>query len=693
MKNRLSVNVGLVLILAGLMPLSAHSQTDVTVSVGARDPAVAPDGLTIAVSIFGKIWLVPIEGGDARQLTFGPGWDTSPAWSPDGRFLVYGHGGATGTDLIERNLVTNGERYLHRGQADIGQVAFSHDGDYVYFVNDLSQYDAHVWRIAIGGGQPEQLTFTQNWHEWSFALKPGGDQVLVESGRYGGADLYEINVNGGPAKRLTSTLAREMSVAVSPNGRQHAYVETHNGVDHVVVVDETTTKRISTSPFDQKQLVFHPDGESLVLVAGRQLFRVRTQDGETTPIPFTAQCSVADHPIDELVITNVQLFDAVGGDVVPEASIVIRDGRIAEVHSKPFMIEGLSVPVIDGEGRTLLPGLVDNHHHFWSPLNGPGLLANGVTSIRDPGSAIADALDYKDAIRLGILAGPDVYTAGPLIDGPGGYHPMVDVSIDDPAAAPELVRTLKAQGVDLLKVYFQLDLDVLQAVVAEAAVQGLPVTGHIGVRASWEEGMDAGVNGFSHIRVWRDFLPLEDQVDGRDESLDGTRNPIGRSQADWRDIDPASPEVSALLRRMAETGTALDPTLYIQRVADPELSARDRVRFSIEEYDTKVQSYARMGEFVRLATEAGVLLLAGTDGVPLFNELEAYAAAGVPNVDILKSATVNGAQWLGLEADFGTIEPGKRAHLILVDGDPLNNIEDLREIDLVVKDGIIVFQR
>ena len=111
MKNRFSVNVGLVLILAGLMPLSAYSQTDVTVSVGARDPAVAPDGSTIAVSIYGKIWLVPIEGGAARQLTFGPGWDTRPAWSPDGQFLVYGHGGATGTDLIERNLATNGERY------------------------------------------------------------------------------------------------------------------------------------------------------------------------------------------------------------------------------------------------------------------------------------------------------------------------------------------------------------------------------------------------------------------------------------------------------------------------------------------------------------------------------------------------------------------------------------------------------
>ncbi len=110
-----------------------------------------------------------------------------------------------------------------------------------------------------------------------------------------------------------------------------------------------------------------------------------------------------------------------------------------------------------------------------------------------------------------------------------------------------------------------LDPEVLRAVVREARAQGLPVTGHIGVRTSWNEAMDAGINGFNHIRVWRDFLSKEQQPQGLNESLDGSRNRTARSQADWRDIDPASPEVAALIERMAETGTALDPTLRIQR--------------------------------------------------------------------------------------------------------------------------------
>ena len=260
------------------------------------------------------------------------------------------------------------------------------------------------------------------------------------------------------------------------------------------------------------------------------------------------------------------------------------------------------------------------------------------------------------------------------------------MSIDDPAAAPALVRALKAQGVDLLKAYFLLDPDVLAAVVAEARVQGLPVTGHIGVRTGWRQAIEAGISGFNHIRVWRDFLPLETQADGRDMSLDGGRNPVGRMQADWREIDPASPEVMSLLELMAETETALDPTLYIQDVDDG-----DRVRFSIEEFHTARQAYERMGEFVRRAVEAGVPLLAGTDNVGLFNELEAYAEAGVPNAAILRAATANGARWLGKEDDFGTVQPGRRAHLILVDGDPLADIAGLRNIALVVKDGVIVF--
>ena len=553
-------------------------------------------------------------------------------------------------------------------------------------------------RRTCGGSRsraarPSKITHTQSWHEWSFALSPDGNRLLLETGRFDGTDLYELNLEEMSLERVTDTPEREMAVAWSPAGSRRAHVETHNGVDHIVVADPTregaVPRRLHTSPFDQKQLTFHPSGEWLLVLGGRRMQRLDLPSGEFTPIPFEARFAVAEDPADDLLITNVRLFDGTGDEAVSAASVLVRDGRIAEVRmgeDAGFPDAGTGTPVIDGGGRTLLPGLMDNHRHHWQPLSGSDLLAAGITAIRDPGSAIQDAMDFKDAIRLGVLAGPDVYTAGPLIDGPAGYHPMVDVSIDDPAAAPALVRAMKAQGVDLLKAYFLLDPDVLAAVVAEARVQGLPVTGHIGVRTSWRQAIEAGISGFNHIRVWRDFLSPEIQADGRDMSLDGGRNPVGRMQADWREIDPASPEVMSLLELMAETGTALDPTLYIQEIEDG-----DRSRFSLEQFHTARQAYERMGEFVRRAVETGVPLLAGTDNVSLFDELEAYAAAGVPNAAILQAATVNGARWLGREDDFGTVQPGRRAHLILVDGNPLEDIADLRNIDLVVKDGVIVF--
>ncbi len=667
---------------------AVEAQSHVTVDIGARDPAFSPDGSTIAVSILGKIWTLPAEGGAARQLTDGASWDTRPAWSPDGRFLVYAARSRQGADILVRNMATGGVRFLHGVPGSVGHMQFHPDGTQLFFVDDRSQYEAHVWRIPLAGGEAEQITHTQNWHEWSFALSPDGNRILLETGRFDGTDLYELDLEAMSLERVTDTPEREMAVAWSPDGTRRAHVMTHNGQDRIVVSIQGERQDFP-SAFDQKQLAFHPSGEWLLVLGGRRMQRLDLASGELTPIPFEARFAIADDPADDLLITNVRLFDGTGDEAVPAAAVLVRDGRIAEVREG----EGAGVPevppgtaVVDGGGRMLLPGLMDNHYHYWQPLAGADLLAAGVTAIRDPGSAIQDAMDFKDAVRLGVLAGPDVYTAGPLIDGPAGYHPLVDVSIEDPAAAPALVRALKAQGVDLLKAYFLLDPDVLAAVVAEARVQGLPVTGHIGVRTSWRQAIEAGISGFNHIRVWRDFLPLEIQVDGRDMSLDGGRNPVGRMQADWREIDPESPEVMSLLELMAETETGLDPTLYIQEIEDS-----DRSRFSLEAFHAARQAYERMGEFVRRAVEVGVPLLAGTDNVGLFNELEAYEKAGVPNAAILRAATANGARWLGKEDDFGIVQPGRRAHLILVDGDPLTDIADLRNIKLVVKDGVIVF--
>jgi imidazolonepropionase-like amidohydrolase len=330
---------------------------------------------------------------------------------------------------------------------------------------------------------------------------------------------------------------------------------------------------------------------------------------------------------------------------------------------------------------------MDNHRHYWSPFAGDRLLTDGVTAIRDPGVSISESMNYKDANALGLLPGPAIYTTGPLIDGPGGYHPRVDVALSDPAAAAPLVRALAAQGVDALKAYFLLEPAVVAAVIDEAKRLGLPVTGHLGVRTSWGEALDAGIDGFSHIRVWRDFLPPELQPQGDAESLDSGTYPLARLQLDWSLIDTDGDAVTALLRRMASSGTALDATLAVHQVADGA-----RTRFG-DDFETARAGYRAMQRFLLRAYELGVPILAGTDNRRIFDELEAYAEAGLPNAAILRAVTVNGARWLGRDDDFGTIQPGRRADLILVDGDPLRDVRELRRITTVIQDGRIVVRQ
>ena len=695
MKIQLFISLSLIplLLITIPCPTFASVQRTDTVDRGAQDPAVSPDGSQIAVGIFGKIWLVPIGGGQARQVTYGPSWDSHPAWSPDGQFLAYAHQRPGRTELLVHNLATGGSITIYSTEQTIGQIAYAPRGGEIFFLHDRNQHEAHLWRVPIGGGEAKQLTFTEDWHEWSFAFSPDGSEVLLNHGRYGSSDLYRLGIDSLEVTRLTNTPADEFSVAWSADGESIVFIERDNGMDRVMVQPITggPARRVFSSIYDQKQLVLHPDGTA-ILCAGRRLYRLDLHSGDIAPIPFEAQFVLPDLAEPSLVITNARLFDGTGSDVVENATIEIRDGRIVSVRSEQASAAlPADLPVLDAAGRMVLPGLMDNHYHYWHHWTfvGARLLARGVTAVRDPGAAISESMNFKEAIALGILEGPDIYTLGPLIDGRRGYHPMVDVALTSAEAAPALVRALKVQGVDAIKVYNFLTPDVLRAVVAEARAQGLPVTGDIRMRTRWSEAITAGINGFNHMMNGRgDFLPSDVQTYRQDETTEMTLFRARQTRGYWRDIDPESPEVEALIRRMADHNVALDATLVISRVPDERRSS-----LSLDEFDSQRKGFERMKQFVRRAYEMGVLLLAGTDNGNLFTEMELYAEAGVPNAAVLQAATINGAKWLGRDADFGTVEVGKRAHLILVEGDPLKEMKDIRNISVVIKDGRIVFRK
>lgn len=668
---------------------SAAPTRAVDVHDGAADPAVSPDGARVALSILGRIWVVPIAGGEATELTAATSWDAAPAWSPDGRSLAYAQTLPAGTDIVVRAMSTGTSSVIHHVQGTVPALEYTPDGSQLYYVEQRGQYDAHLWRVDVDGQNAKQLTFTQNWHEWAFTLSPDARQVFLTSGRYGGSDLYLLNPADLSSTRLTNTPAdNESAVAWAPDGTQRIFVRTRNGVDQLVVqpANGGAERVVTTSPFDQKQISVTPDGKSVVMVAARKLWRVDLASGATSPIAYTARFDLPAQAAADLVVTHARLWDGTGAAPVSDATLVVSDGKVFAAGSGVTPPAG--VPVIDAHGMTLMPGLMDNHWHYWSSFQGPPLLERGVTSVRDPGAPISTSLNFKEAIALGVKPGPHIYTAGPLIDGEGGYHPWVDVEIEDSTAAAALVDAFKAQGVDLLKVYFQLEPPVLRSVIREAHNVGLRVTGHIGVRTGLRTAMEGGIDGLNHVRVWRDLPPDHVQPDGRHESLDGSVHPVERMQADWTGIDPDGPQAASLIKLMADTHIGFDPTLSIQRIRDQQ-----RQRFSLEQFMRARDAVKKMGRFVHNAWQAGVMILAGTDDGNLFDEMDDYAAAGLPKEAILKAATVNGATWLGKQDVFGTLVKGQRADFILVDGDPLSNIKDVRKISLVVQDGRVVFRK
>ena len=681
-------------ILAFLLLAALSSTPDIPVTIGFHHPAVSPDGATIAVALLGRIWTVPIAGGTARQLTAGDGWDEHPAWSPDGRFIAYAHQRPGHAELVVRSLESGGERTIYSTDEGkvIGQIAWRGAEGELVFILETHQFMAHLWSISLlADSKPKPLTQGNGMAEWSFALSPDGKRAAVEWVQGGPTDLFRVSLDSARTTRLTETPEEEFTVQWTRDGKSLVYASRDNGVDRILVRDMATgtTRRVFESPFDGKQLSLLPDGSGAVMVAGRKLYRLDFAKAQATPIAVEARLTLPERAPGDLLLTNVRLWDGTGTAVAANAWVLVKDGRIVETGTGAPGPKAAGVAVIDGGGKFLMPGLIDNHFHYWHQwiFDGPRRLAMGVTSGRDPGTELSEALNFRDAVRLGALPAPDTYTTGPIIDGPCGFHPMVDVIMDRAEAGPALVQALKRAGVDAIKVYHCLKPDVLRAIVMEARRLGLPVTGDLGNMTHWDTAVDAGITGLNHAYTYRGaYLPDRYQVFQKDEPPEIMRARF-RLQGNIP-VDPDRPEVDSVLARMARNGVALDPTVHIFAVSD---SARRAL--GTEESERADLRWRQMQRFVKKAVDAGVMLLAGTDASNLNEELEDYETIGVPREVILASATINGAKWLGREAEFGSIRPGRKAHLLLVDGDPLAHLKDLRNVELVVKDGRVVFRR
>lgn len=403
-----------------------------------------------------------------------------------------------------------------------------------------------------------------------------------------------------------------------------------------------------------------------------------------------------------VVIRGARVLDVEKGQARP-ATVLIEGNRISSVGGEPKVPEGAEV--IEAAGKTLLPGFWDMHVHSDDDA-GPVHLAAGVTTARDLANDMDETLRRKQRVDQGALLGPRLILAG-FIDGPGPYAGPTKVLAATEAEGRAAVARYAEKGYVQIKLYSSLKPELVAPIVDEAHKRGLRVSGHVPAFMTVEQAVRAGYDEIQHAN----FLFLNFWPDVGDTRTPARFTAVAERAAG---LDLGSEQVRSFIALLRERRTVVDPTLnafeslFVARrgSVDPTMAAAahrlpPQVRRTLLTGGLPVpegkdglyrQSFAAMLKMVKLLHDAGVPLVAGTDAFPGFTfhrELEIYAEAGIPPADVLRIATLGAARVMGRDGEVGSIAPGKLADLVLVDGDPLARISDVRRVATVVKGGAV----
>ena len=377
-----------------------------------------------------------------------------------------------------------------------------------------------------------------------------------------------------------------------------------------------------------------------------------------------------------LALVGATLVDATGAPAVPNATVVIDNGRIAAAGPS------VSTPVppgarrIDVAGKTIIPGLWDSHAHLHQIEWIPTYFAAGVTSVRDMGSEWPLLVAMRRAIRSGQVTGSNLFFAG-LVDGPGltGFGEFSAATAEEGRA---IVRRYHQLGFEMIKIYMALAPEVMAAICDEAHKLDMRCTGHVPNSMDLHEAIDAGMDQLAHFPVRGDLTTDEGK---KQISHFLAKKTVFDPTASWGEIGGKS--AAEPMENIQPVLKHLPRPLLQEHVASLGQSPSDTA--------TSHARLARMLANIKAAHDAGVPIIAGTDeGIPaysVYRELELYVKAGFTPLDALRAATAVAAQAMRVDNDLGTIATGKRADLLVLDANPLENISNVRTVRFVMKDG------
>ena len=414
------------------------------------------------------------------------------------------------------------------------------------------------------------------------------------------------------------------------------------------------------------------------------------------------------HPMpDPVLIKNVRVLDTEHAQLLPAQDVYVYRGHIAALYPAGSTPREAGT-VIDGSGRVLMPALFDMHAHenTWNLLL---QIAGGVTTSRDMGNDNARLQQIISQVDSGEIVGPRIIPCG-FIEGDSQYSASGGFRVKDLQGAKDAVEWYAQHGYRQIKIYNSFHPEWVAETAALAHERGMRVSGHVPAFMTSAEAIRAGYDEIQHINQ----LMLVFFVGPKDDTRTLARFYLLAENA--HALDLSSAKVTELVNLMKEHHTALDTTLtafegnftQMQGELDPSFAAvadhvpvavrrgwlENSMNVTAKNVATYRASYDKMVQFVGQLYRAGVPLEAGTDdiaGFTLHRELELYVRAGIPPAEALKIATWNGARFTGRLDELGSVAPHKRADLILVDGDPTQNISDIRSISLVMKDGVAYF--